>query len=131
MTRKAWGHTQVSSALEVYNLLASGHADVEHWQTLLTIEPPTWGAVPEHAPRIAYLISRGFRVWSWDDHGVALSSSARPPPHDLHYRCWDFYFDANEEEPTQPTGRKPVGVADANEEEPTRPSGRKPVGWAS
>jgi hypothetical protein len=105
MTLKAWGHADVSCALDVYNLLTAPPADHDRWRELLTLEPPFWGAIMDYACAVAYLIGRGNRVWSWDAEGVVLSDAAHVPPHGVRYRHWNHYFHEREDEPTQPYPR--------------------------
>ena len=115
MTLKAWGRFHVSSALDVYRLLQTPpyqHPARHHWDELLTLEAPFWGSLMDHAPSVAYLVTRGYRVWSWDDHGVVLSSRELEPPHGVHYRGWNFFFHEAEDDPTQPNPSLPITLLD-------------------
>ena len=121
MTLKAWGRFPASSALDIYRLLTSpphDGASLEQWYHLHTLEPPFWGSLMDHAGNVAYLVTRGYRVWSWDDHGVVLSSTALEPPHGIHYRSWDFFFHDHEEDPTQPNPALPITLLDDIGEHP-------------
>jgi hypothetical protein len=85
-----WGHKQVSSAREVYILLSdppSEPRDQGLLQNLLSIEPPIWGCAGARGAACA-LAACGFRVWSWDDHGVVFSDVESIPPRNLRYWPW-------------------------------------------
>jgi hypothetical protein len=113
MTLKAWGHTRVSSALEVFAILTAPPDHPEYhalWQQLLAIEPPFWGSLMEHAPAIACLRTRAYRVWSWDDHGAVLSPESLSPPLGVRYRTWDFLRHERDDPPTDPR-RRPLSAS--------------------
>ena len=85
-----WGHKHVSSAREVYLLLSSPPSDPPDlglWQNILSIEPPIWGCPGARGAACA-LAACGFRVWSWDDHGVVFSDLESPTPRSLRYWPW-------------------------------------------
>jgi hypothetical protein len=87
---QAWGHTHVSSAREVYLVLSRPPSDARGhwlWRNLLSIEPPIWGCAAARGAALA-LASCGYRVWSWDDHGVVFSDFESQPPRSLRYRSW-------------------------------------------
>ncbi len=87
---QAWGHTHVSSALEVYLVLSSPPPDTRGqwlWRNLLSIEPPVWGCAAARGCALS-LAARGVRVWSWDDHGVVYADYDALPPATLRYDPW-------------------------------------------
>jgi DNA topoisomerase-3 len=105
MTVQTWGHTSVSSALEVFNILTSPPADPGYrarWQELLSVEPPFWGSLLEHGAVLGWLFDRAYRLWSWDDHGAVLSPRDLSPPLGVQYRTWDFLRHELDELPTRP-----------------------------
>jgi hypothetical protein len=96
---KVWGHARVSSALEVYDLLANPPHDPNArrlWHDLLSIEPPVWGSREARRQALA-LISDSRCVWSWDDYAVVFSPSHAIPPEGLHYRPWHLLSPADHE----------------------------------
>jgi hypothetical protein len=105
MTVPAWGHTRVSSALEVFTVLTNPPTDPGYrarWEELLTIEPPFWGSLMQHAHPLSGLNARSYRLWSWDDHGVVLSLDTLEPPLGVRYRTWDFLRHELDDPPTHP-----------------------------
>jgi hypothetical protein len=85
-----WGHYRVSSALEVYMVLAhapAGLSKYRAWEYVLGLEPPVWGS-RDAAVRAAALEARGVLVWSWDDYAVVFSHAASTPPRGVVYRPW-------------------------------------------
>jgi hypothetical protein len=85
-----WGYTHVSSALEVYLVLANPPPDPHGrrlWQGLLAVEPPIWGHASARRCALT-LAARGLRVWSWDERGVVFSDFDARPPRSLRYCPW-------------------------------------------
>jgi hypothetical protein len=98
-----WGHAHVSSALEVYRVLSCRPLDADEralWHGLLSIEPPVWGS-PDPRRLARLLAGRGYRLWSWDDHGVALSDAGNLPPATLRYLAWSDVVHADSRTPVR------------------------------
>jgi hypothetical protein len=106
VTVKAWGPERVSSALEVFLILQAPPADRlqrDLWQQLLAIEPPFWGSSIHQAASVRRLVARGYRVWSWDDHGAVLfPGDACEPPDGVQYRTWAYLRHEHDDPPTHP-----------------------------
>ena len=128
-----WGHTHVSSALEVYLVLHDPPVELEphrRWRTLLGIEPPIWGSGDARRSAL-WLASRGQRVWSWDDYAVVFSPLAAVPPRGLHYRPWTLLELDFAQETSAPTHRqrstpRVSDPAESEREPSARRSGPKP-----